>query len=129
MLTTVSVKYLPDWFPGTGFKRTAAAWRKTLMDSADKPFEFVKRQMAQRTNKPSYVSKLFAQNDGNLSLEEERSAKWSAVSLYGGGADTVSRLSVVLILLGGRHALLFILTCDTECIVAELLLPCYDFVS
>jgi len=99
MLTTISVKYLPDWFPGTGFKRTAVAWRKTLMDSADKPFEFVKRQIAQRTNKSSYVSKLFAQNDGNLSLEEEHSAKWSAVSLYGGGADTVSRLSVVLILL------------------------------
>jgi hypothetical protein len=96
----MSVKYLPDWFPGAEFKRTAAAWRKTMIDAVNTPFDFVKWQMAQRTNKPSYVSKLFAQNDGNLSLEEEHSAKWSAVSLYGAGADTVSRLSVVLIHLG-----------------------------
>lgn len=92
MLTTMSVKYLPNWFPGTGFKRTAIAWRKTTMEATNKPFEFVKQQMARQTNKPSYVSKLLAQNDGNLSLEDERSVKWSALSLYGGGADTVSRL-------------------------------------
>ena len=100
-----------------------------MIDAVNKPFDFTKRQMVQRTNKPSYVSKLFAQNDGNLILEEEHIAKWSAVSLYGGGADTVSRLSVVLILLNGKHALLFMLMCGTECIVAKLLLPCYDFVS
>jgi len=60
------------------------------MEATDKPFDFVKQQMAQGTNKPSYVSKLFAQNDGNLSLEDEHLAKWSALSLYSGGADTVS---------------------------------------
>ena len=74
------------------------------MQSTEKPFEFVKRQMAQGTNKPSYVSKLFAQNDGNLSAEDKHAVKWSAVSLYGGGADTVSRLSVVLMFLRGTHA-------------------------
>lgn len=97
----MTVRYLPDWFPGAGFKRTAAAWRKNLMEATEIPFEFVKRRMAQGTNKPSYVSKLLAQNDGNLSAEDEHAVKWSAVSLYGGGADTVSRLSVVLMLFTG----------------------------
>jgi len=81
--------------PGTGFKRTAAAWRKTLVEVADKPYNFVKQQMAQRTNKPSYLSKLLEQNDGKLSPEEDHVLRWSAVSLYSGGADTVSRISVI----------------------------------
>jgi hypothetical protein len=96
LLIATPVKYLPDWMPGAGFKRTAATWRKTAIEVADKPFGFVKQQMAQRTNKPSYVSKLLAQNDGNLSAEEEHMLKWSAASLYGGGADTVRRISIVL---------------------------------
>lgn len=76
--------------PGTGFKQTAAAWRKTLEEMSSKPYDFVKQQMAQGTNKPSYLSKLLAQN-GILSPEEDLTAKWSAASLYVGGADSVGR--------------------------------------
>jgi len=78
--------------PGAGFKQTAAAWRKTLEDMSNKPYDFVKQQMAQQTNKPSYLSKLLAHNDGILSPEEDITAKWSAASLYVGGADSVSRI-------------------------------------
>jgi hypothetical protein len=73
--------------PGTEFKRIGAAWRKSLMDAANKPYNFAKQQIAQGTNKPSYISKLFAQNNGVLSSDEESTAKWSAATLYAAAND------------------------------------------
>jgi hypothetical protein len=89
-LLTELVRYLPGWLPGAGFKRTASYWRKTLMDLVEKPYAFVRQQMTQGNNEPSYLSKLLENNNGNLSTEEDFVAKWSAASLYAGGADTVS---------------------------------------
>lgn len=93
------MRYLPDWLPGAGFKRTASYWRKTLTDLVEKPYAFVRQQMAQGKNEPSYLSKLLENNNGNLSPEEDFVAKWSAASLYAGGADTVSQISIILCLL------------------------------
>ncbi|TDL20079.1 cytochrome P450 oxidoreductase OrdA-like protein [Rickenella mellea] len=90
------LRYAPDWLPGTGFKRTAERWYKTLCELADKPHAFVKMQMANGTATPSYTSALLeklekARNDGvdaETLREEEFVIKWSAASLYSGGADT-----------------------------------------
>jgi hypothetical protein len=87
MLTTL-VKYLPDWFPGAGFKQTAKEWNKTVMDLVEKPYNLVRRRMVEGKYRPSYLSKLL--KDGNISTEEDYVAKWTAASLYAGGADTVS---------------------------------------
>lgn len=57
------------------------------MDLADRPYAFVKQQMKQGINEPSYVSQLLEQ--GNLDDEQEHVIKWSASSLYGGAADTM----------------------------------------
>ena len=78
---------MPDWVPGTGFKRTAARWRKTVTELIEKPFEFVKQQMSKGTNETSYVSKLLEK--GNLSADDDFVVKMTAASLYSGGADTV----------------------------------------
>ncbi|KAL1962244.1 hypothetical protein VTN77DRAFT_9900 [Rasamsonia byssochlamydoides] len=80
------LRYLPDWFPGTGFKRTARSWRRSVTNVTEKPYAFVKRQMANGRYEPSYVSQLLEQ--GDLDPEEEFVVKWSAMSLYTGGADT-----------------------------------------
>ena len=48
LLIHVSVKHLPAWFPGAGFRKTAAAWRKTLDEMCDKPHEWVKQQIVSR---------------------------------------------------------------------------------
>ncbi|KAI5123170.1 hypothetical protein M0805_000871 [Coniferiporia weirii] len=86
------LRHVPDWLPGTGFKRTAMRWKRTLTELADKPHAFVKQQIAAGTAAPSYTSALLEK--GNLSPEEEFVVKWSAASLYSGGADTtVSSLS------------------------------------
>ena len=39
------LRYLPSWFPGAGFQRTAAQWREALTKMADVPFDFVKERM------------------------------------------------------------------------------------
>jgi cytochrome P450 len=66
------------------------------MDTVDKPFKYVKYQMAHNASHPSLVSKLLEQAPEKrlIGPEEEFIIKWTAASLYTGGADTtVSTLS------------------------------------
>ena len=42
------VRYIPDWFPGAGFKQMAREFRKTFQELVDVPFEFVKKQMVRQ---------------------------------------------------------------------------------
>ncbi|EPS98973.1 hypothetical protein FOMPIDRAFT_1050972 [Fomitopsis schrenkii] len=37
--------YIPAWFPGAGWKRTALEWRKDLIKMCDIPYEFAKTQL------------------------------------------------------------------------------------
>lgn len=40
-----SLRHMPSWFPGAGFKIKAQSWRKTLDEMVDVPYEFVKHRM------------------------------------------------------------------------------------
>lgn len=84
------MKYLPDWFPGAGFKRIAKEWKANLDAVVDTPYSLVQRQIKDGNQKPSYLSNIF-QKTGypEAGSEEELIIKWSAASLYTGGADTV----------------------------------------
>jgi hypothetical protein len=88
----MTVKYLPDWFQSTTFKHTARECRQTLTDLAERPYSFVKYQMAQGTNDISFVSALLESQ--KLNDEEKFAAKWSAMSLYAAGVDTVRKVPV-----------------------------------
>ncbi|KAL7954630.1 cytochrome P450 [Trichoderma compactum] len=86
-----SLRHLPDWFPGTGFKQMAREARANLDASADDPFDFVKQQMATGTFQESFCSKLIKtfQNDANEIGEDiEDAIKWTAAVMFAGGADT-----------------------------------------
>ncbi|KAJ5428015.1 Cytochrome P450 E-class group I [Penicillium cf. griseofulvum] len=84
-----ALKHIPSWFPGAGFKRTAQAWKKILMTVAEKPYAFVNRQMDEDRHQPSYISNLFKTTGRPpRGSEDEFVAKWTAASLYAGGADT-----------------------------------------
>ncbi|KAF4844007.1 O-methylsterigmatocystin oxidoreductase [Colletotrichum siamense] len=80
------LRHIPDWFPGAKFKQTAKEWHSTLSGVAEKPYAFVKHQMSQGRDTSSFVSHLI--RDGGLTPEEDFVTKWSAASLYTGGADT-----------------------------------------
>jgi len=101
------VANVPEWFPGAGFKRLAREWRQTLKQMVDLPYKFVKDQMVTKClccchhelnvlqdagiAPMSFTSNLL---EGRiLSAEEDHVVKWSAASLYSGGADTVGSSS------------------------------------
>lgn len=83
------MKHVPACLPGAGFKRTAQAWKNNLENVAEKPYAFVKQQMENGKYQPSYLSNLFKTGYPPTGSEEELVAKWTAASLYTGGADTV----------------------------------------
>ncbi|PYH83308.1 cytochrome P450 [Aspergillus uvarum CBS 121591] len=89
------LKHVPAWFPGAGFKRTGLAWNRILLTTVEKPYQFVRQQMQREKFTASYVSSLLEGRDlDTLTPEEEHIIKWTAGSLYTGGADTtVSVLS------------------------------------
>ena len=87
------MRYVPQWLPGAGFKKIAEEWRATLTEVAEKPMRFVRQEMAEKRNEPSYVSDLYDKAGATMGAGEEDVIRWSAASLYTGGADTVSHLS------------------------------------
>lgn len=90
------MKYVPSWFPGASFKSLATAWKENLENTADIPYEFVQKSMKAGNFKSSYLSNLFkAEGYPVAGSEEEIVAKWTAASLYTGGADTVSNFQIL----------------------------------
>jgi len=81
-----SLRHIPSWFPGAGFKHTAALWAECLVNMVEQPYQFVKQQMAAGTAQPSFTSRLL--EDSPTTANREHEIKWSAASLYSGGADT-----------------------------------------
>ncbi|KAH7253445.1 cytochrome P450 [Fusarium solani] len=80
------LRYLPDWVPGTGWKRTARQWEAELHNVTEKPYAFVKHQIAQGKDDNSFLARLL--EAGDSTTEEKFTNKWSAMSLYTAGADT-----------------------------------------
>ncbi|KAN0135849.1 Cytochrome P450 [Lactarius tabidus] len=84
--TFPSLRHLPAWMPGGGFKKVAERYRRTNLDQTYRPLEFVKRRMLEKNAVPSFTSTLL-QSDLN-SLDAE-TLPFAASSLFGGGTDTV----------------------------------------
>ena len=82
------MRQLPEWVPGTGFKKLARQWGAELNTVVEKPYAFVKQQMAHGKNHTSYLSRLL--EAGESDPEVVFTNKWSAMALYTAGADTVS---------------------------------------
>ncbi|OKL57715.1 hypothetical protein UA08_06907 [Talaromyces atroroseus] len=80
------LRHLPDWFPGTGFKQIARQWGASLTELTERPYAFVKQQMANGVNDPSFLSRLLQQPIS--SADELFTVKCSAMSLFTAGADT-----------------------------------------
>jgi hypothetical protein len=115
ILDDFQVKYLPSWFPGASFKREAKRMRTDLMRACERPYERVKKEVVCRLcllcHLKIYVTKLpqdagiykksFSHellSEPNLDHYQHELIKWSAISMYLGGSDTV-RLPPLCILL------------------------------
>ncbi|KAJ5375711.1 hypothetical protein N7517_007717 [Penicillium concentricum] len=82
------MKYLPAWFPGAGFVKVARSYKSRSEAFSDVPYAFTKQQISNGQFVPSFLSNLLQTNPVEPGTEEEEIIKWSAGSLYAGGADT-----------------------------------------
>ncbi|KAH8879294.1 cytochrome P450 [Thozetella sp. PMI_491] len=84
-----SLKYLPDWLPGTGFKKIAREWSKVSEETPEIPLKYVQARMADKSYQPSFTSTLLEEGAGKLEPGFwELNLKYASASLYTGGADT-----------------------------------------
>jgi len=81
------LQYVPDWFPGTGFKAVAKQMRQRLHNLRDEPYNIVKEQVKDGTALPCMVASLLESNS-NPTPEEESLWKTTATAVYAGSADT-----------------------------------------
>ncbi|KAF9790925.1 cytochrome P450 [Thelephora terrestris] len=81
------LKYLPNWFPGAGFKRTAIEWRALLAETSGALFNRVPRTKAD-AGRGCLVSDSLEEN-GTLP-EVEELVRWSSFTLFAAGIDTIS---------------------------------------
>lgn len=94
------LSYVPSWFPGAGFKKLAAEWRKHYDVMVDAPFNLVKEQMAAGVYGESFVSKWLQKG---ISLEEEDYLKHASGAMIGAGGETTSIVLHVFFLMMTLH--------------------------
>ncbi|KAL9567214.1 hypothetical protein ACKAV7_008644 [Fusarium commune] len=82
------LRYLPDWMPGAGFKRTAKLFREHLFQNVQNPYKYVKDQMNIGNDNVSYVAGLIRDVHRKIDPEEESIIAWTAASMMNAGTDT-----------------------------------------
>ncbi|KAB5588512.1 O-methylsterigmatocystin oxidoreductase [Ceratobasidium theobromae] len=90
-----ALSYVPDWFPGTGWKRTAREWRKQKEHAVNVPYEWTKAQVAAGVAEPSILRELLQNHKltSEWDVEErDRRLKQLAMVIYAGGTDTSSNV-------------------------------------
>jgi cytochrome P450 len=93
-----SLKHLPMWFPGAGFKRSAVIWKAMVEDFVDRPYEWTKSEMRKGTAVSSFCTTLLEQDSKTADEQYEDDVKWTANSMYSGSADTTMTLMTQFIL-------------------------------
>jgi len=95
------LRFLPDWFPGTGFKHVGKNAAKELSRVERIPFNWAKKQISDGDYVESFISKHLRFEDGRFAEGEvQEYVKWCSAGLYVGGGDTtVSILTTFLLLM------------------------------
>ncbi|KAI0325137.1 cytochrome P450 [Cubamyces sp. BRFM 1775] len=100
-----ALKYLPAWFPGAGFKRQAATWKRQIEESARLPYEWAKQGLEKDTAASSYCTVLLEKltENGALSPDDDLDIRWIAATLYIASLDTNLTLILHFILAMVRY--------------------------
>ncbi|KAF8983950.1 cytochrome P450 [Cyathus striatus] len=84
-----ALKYVPEWFPGAGFKRTAREWKKLALASRDVPFEEGERRIREGVAKTSFISLSLDAIDPSKDTSYQRDViKDAAGIFFAAGSDT-----------------------------------------
>ncbi|KAG8793835.1 hypothetical protein FRC12_001465 [Ceratobasidium sp. 428] len=78
--------HLPDWLPGTNWKKTAHKWRKQKEEAVDGIYNWTKAQIAEGTNEPSIIASLLGDSHelGLGDSEVDNDVKYMAFTLITG---------------------------------------------
>ncbi|KZT02017.1 cytochrome P450 [Laetiporus sulphureus 93-53] len=96
------LRYIPTWFPGSGFKRWAQKARKITDEFAAAPYMYAKSAANNGNGTRSFVTDttelLESELGRSLNTDEDNFLKWTSASIYSGGTDTAvaANLSFVL---------------------------------
>ncbi|QRW11771.1 cytochrome P450 family protein [Ceratobasidium sp. AG-Ba] len=91
------LKYIPSWFPGASWKRTANAWRREVDQMVHVPYDWAKRQIASGTEMPSVVRQMLTSRGSDDALDEDR-IRWATATLFAAGTDTSVATVMVFVL-------------------------------
>jgi len=94
------LKYVPEFFPGAGFKKQAREWFKVVDAMPDVPYDFVKKARASGTAKSSIASRVLdeIESSGEDQQEQELVLRNILSACYAAGADTtVSSLGTFIL--------------------------------
>ncbi|KAL1707479.1 cytochrome P450 [Schizophyllum commune] len=80
--------HLPEWMPGTGFKKHARKWRPVTEEMVNAPFEETMRRMASDSARSSFVSLSLEKTRAKNDLAQEEIVKNTAAIMYIGAMDT-----------------------------------------
>ncbi|KAI1425062.1 cytochrome protein [Xylaria sp. FL1777] len=83
-----ALKNVPDWMPGTGWKKTLKEWQLVLRETTERPFQFAEQRIARGSHEKSFVLDFHNERGDTLTPEDNYHLKWTALTAYGGGADT-----------------------------------------
>lgn len=88
-----SLKHVPEWMPGAGFKKKAKEWRKLSEAMINVPYDMVKDKFNNGTAVPCFVSTCLELNatssaTGKGDVLTEQLIKDCAAVAYAAGADT-----------------------------------------
>ncbi|KAF8693180.1 cytochrome P450, partial [Rhizoctonia solani] len=101
------IRYIPDWVPGSGWKKTVDKWRKEREEMVDVPFNYTKQQIASEQAQgiaphsvlKGLLTKLESELEaGDEYAEQEDRIKWVTATLFGAGSDTSAATTSVFIL-------------------------------
>ncbi|KIK93558.1 hypothetical protein PAXRUDRAFT_144832 [Paxillus rubicundulus Ve08.2h10] len=84
-----TLRYLPEWFPGTGFLQDAKKYRQLVTEAVTRPHQYVLEQMAAGVANASFSSMLL---EGGVSPEEEELIMWAATNIYLGTSTSLTRV-------------------------------------
>ncbi|KAF8598882.1 cytochrome P450 [Ceratobasidium sp. AG-I] len=82
--------HVPDWFPGTGWKRTIRAWGKHKDRAISAPFEWTRDQVEAGVAEPSIIGALLQDHSltSGLSVEErDNRLQELGMAIFTGGSD------------------------------------------
>ncbi|KAG2147549.1 cytochrome P450 [Suillus clintonianus] len=92
------LQYIPSWFPGASFKRTAVLSTKYAEDMIEAPFQYVETNMA-RSAAPSMVAdSLRRAEDEIVSETYVKAVKETAVTAFAAASETTASTLLIFIL-------------------------------